>query len=122
MMIGALVEAIEFPTEAGGEQGIRGEAGRRVLRGGDAGVAGLDGVWVFGGESAEAIQQSRAVLKLEEVYGAITYYVANQKEIDGYLAEGEVEYARLAAEARRKDPELYERLEEIRKTKLVSRP
>jgi uncharacterized protein (DUF433 family) len=74
------------------------------------------------GEPAEAIQQSFPALKLEEVYGAITYYLANQKEIDRYLAAEEVEYARQVAEARQRDPELYERLEEIRKSKLVSRP
>lgn len=74
------------------------------------------------GESAEAIQQSFPALKLEEVYGAITYYLANQKEIDGYLKAAEVEYARQMAEARQRDPKLYERLEEIRRSKLASQP
>ncbi len=37
------------------------------------------------GESAEAICQNFEVLRLEEVYGAITYYLAHQSEIDAYL-------------------------------------
>lgn len=41
------------------------------------------------GISPERIVQSFPVLTLEEVYGAITYYLANQAEIDDYLKEGE---------------------------------
>lgn len=38
------------------------------------------------GESAETICQSFEVLQLEEVYGAIAYYLANQAAVDAYLA------------------------------------
>ncbi len=37
------------------------------------------------GESAETIWQNFRLLQLEEVYGAITYYLANQADIDAYL-------------------------------------
>jgi uncharacterized protein (DUF433 family) len=37
------------------------------------------------GESAETICQNFEVLQLEEVYGAIAYYLANQRAIDAYL-------------------------------------
>jgi uncharacterized protein (DUF433 family) len=37
------------------------------------------------GESAETICQNFELLRLEEVYGAIAHYLANQAEIDGYL-------------------------------------
>ena len=37
------------------------------------------------GESAETICQNFELLRLEEVYGAITYYLANQADIDVYL-------------------------------------
>jgi uncharacterized protein (DUF433 family) len=37
------------------------------------------------GESAETICQNFELLQLEEVYGAIAYYLANQADIDGYL-------------------------------------
>lgn len=38
------------------------------------------------GESPETICQNFELLRLEEVYGAIAYYLANQADIDGYLA------------------------------------
>jgi hypothetical protein len=37
------------------------------------------------GESAETIQQQYPSLTLEEVYGAITYYLGHQDEVDAYL-------------------------------------
>jgi len=37
------------------------------------------------GDSPETISQNFELLRLEEVYGAIAYYLANQAEIDAYL-------------------------------------
>jgi uncharacterized protein (DUF433 family) len=37
------------------------------------------------GESPETICQNFELLRLEEVYGAIAYYLANQVDIDAYL-------------------------------------
>jgi uncharacterized protein (DUF433 family) len=37
------------------------------------------------GESPETICQNFELLRLEEVYGAIAYYLANQTDIDAYL-------------------------------------
>lgn len=37
------------------------------------------------GESPETICQNFELLRLEEVYGAIAYYLANQNDIDAYL-------------------------------------
>jgi uncharacterized protein (DUF433 family) len=37
------------------------------------------------GESPETICQNFELLRLEEVYGAIAYYLANQADIDSYL-------------------------------------
>lgn len=37
------------------------------------------------GESAETICQNFELLRLEEVYGAIAYYLANQAAVDVYL-------------------------------------
>ena len=37
------------------------------------------------GHSAETIAQQYPSLSLEEVYGAITYYLANKDEVDQYL-------------------------------------
>lgn len=38
------------------------------------------------GESPETIRQSFEILNLEEVFGAITFYLANQTDVDSYLA------------------------------------
>jgi uncharacterized protein (DUF433 family) len=37
------------------------------------------------GESPETICENFHLLRLEEVYGAIAYYLANQADIDAYL-------------------------------------
>jgi uncharacterized protein (DUF433 family) len=37
------------------------------------------------GESPETICENFQLLRLEEVYGAIAYYLANQADIDAYL-------------------------------------
>src|SRR5205823_3482378 len=49
------------------------------------------------GDSPETIRQNYEVLTLEEVYGAIAFYLANQPDIDKYL----VEHERLCAENRK---------------------
>ena len=41
------------------------------------------------GAAPESIAQSFPALTLEEVYGAIAFYLAHQTEIDAYLQEGE---------------------------------
>ena len=57
-----------------------------VLRVGDTRVM-LDSVVAafHQGHSAETIAQQYPALSLEEVYGAIAYYLANQTEVDQYL-------------------------------------
>ena len=47
------------------------------------------------GASPESIQRSFPTLTLEQVYGAITFYLAHESEIDGYLERGEEELERL---------------------------
>jgi len=58
------------------------------------------------------------VLTLEQVYGAIAFYLAHDQEIDAYLAESErqaeAQGAELNARARAARPELFERLERAR--------
>jgi uncharacterized protein (DUF433 family) len=59
---------------------------RGVLRVGSLGVS-LDSVVIAfqEGHSPETIQQLYPALNLEEVYGAIAYYLANQTQVDQYL-------------------------------------
>ena len=68
------------------------------------------------GESPEGIAESFPALRLEQVYGAIAFYLANQGAIDAYLEEGKVEFGRLREEGRRKHPLLYAKLEAARRS------
>src|SRR5271166_6164441 len=45
------------------------------------------------GESPETICQNFELLRLEEVYGAIAYYLAYQAEIDAYLVRQDEKWA-----------------------------
>ena len=66
------------------------------------------------GKSPESIRWSFPVLTLEEVYGAIAFYLANQAKIDRYLIESEIKFEKEAAirraQFRKENPELYKRL------------
>jgi len=57
-----------------------------------------------GGESAESIQRSFSTLTLEQVHGAIAYYLAHVAEIDRYLIEGERELEKLKRASREAYP------------------
>jgi len=63
------------------------------------------------GLSPEAIVQNFDTLSLEQVYGAITYYLAHREEVDDHLLKNEAKYDALLEEARAKHPDLYELLE-----------
>jgi uncharacterized protein (DUF433 family) len=66
------------------------------------------------GAAPESIAQSFPAVTLEEVYGAIAFYLAHQTEIDAYLQEGEREFEALRQQARQSNPLLYRKLEEAR--------
>lgn len=72
------------------------------------------------GSSPESIQESFPALTLEQVYGAIAYYLANKDVIDKYLADDEQEFEKLRQASRAANPELYEKLERARKNILTS--
>lgn len=66
------------------------------------------------GAAPETIRRSFPLLTLEEVYGAITFYLAHENEIDEYLQRSDAEFD-AQADARRQElkaskPELYERV------------
>jgi uncharacterized protein (DUF433 family) len=66
------------------------------------------------GESPEGIVESFPALSLEQVFGAVAFYLANRESIDAYLRNGRNEFARMRDEARRKHPALYSKLEAVR--------
>jgi uncharacterized protein (DUF433 family) len=68
------------------------------------------------GLSPESIQADCfPILSLEQVYGAITYYLGNRAEVDKYLQAEDAEYESLRDELRAAYPTLWRRLDEIRR-------
>ena len=55
------------------------------------------------------------VLTLEQVYGAIAYYLANRQQVDAELQAADAEFAALREATRGKEPEFYRRLAEARR-------
>lgn len=70
------------------------------------------------GAAPESMQRAFPLLTLEEIYGAITFYLAHEREIDAYLAQAEatfeVQARALNAAARTDNHALFQRLEEAR--------
>ena len=70
------------------------------------------------GAAPETIRRSFPTLTLEEVYGALTFYLAHEQEVDDYLKQSEVELDVQAQQRREQlrsqNPELYERLVKAR--------
>lgn len=67
------------------------------------------------GASPEKIVHSFPTLKLSQVYGAIAYYLDNEKLINDYIAEGERELERIIPPLSRSNPGLFARLEAARR-------
>ena len=67
------------------------------------------------GQTAESLAQSFPVLTLEQVYGAIAYYLANREVIDVYLRQQEADFAQLAQDLRQRDPMFYQKLADARR-------
>jgi uncharacterized protein (DUF433 family) len=66
------------------------------------------------GESPETIQQNFPSLTLEQVYGAIAFYLGRQDEVDANIRQGEEEVHRLAPPLQQRKPEAYTRLQRAR--------
>jgi uncharacterized protein (DUF433 family) len=67
------------------------------------------------GESPETILQNFDTLTLEQVYGAITFYLANQPAIDRYLQTQQRRVSEMLRAAEPLAAELRSRLEAARK-------
>lgn len=67
------------------------------------------------GKSAETIAQSFPTLTLEQVYGAIAFYLQHRAEIDVYLQQGQRDYETQRQAAREADPIFYQKMAEARR-------
>jgi uncharacterized protein (DUF433 family) len=77
------------------------------------------------GVAPESLQRAFPLLTLEEIYGAITFYLAHAQEIDAYLEQAEAEFASQArdlnAAARAANPGLFQRLQKVRQARKTAR-
>lgn len=71
------------------------------------------GFW--NGDSPETIAQSFPTLTLEQIYGAIAFYLAHQAEVDEYIRQGEAEFDEMRRRAREADPMFYQKIGEARR-------
>ena len=67
------------------------------------------------GQTAEAIAQAFPVLSLEQVYGAITYYLGHRDEVDRYLDGRRQDFDAARQAARDADPMFYQKLADAKK-------
>jgi uncharacterized protein (DUF433 family) len=74
------------------------------------------------GHTAESIQQSFPVLTLEQVYGAITYYLAHREAIEAYLREQEAVFDTLKETLRQNNPQMAKRIDAIKQQYQTTRP
>ena len=66
------------------------------------------------GDSPESIAQNFSLLSLEQVYGAIAFYLGNRRIVDEYLEESEAEFQQLRRQCREQNSLLYKTLEAAR--------
>jgi uncharacterized protein (DUF433 family) len=64
----------------------------------------------WNGQTAESIAQSFPTLSLEQVYGAIAFYLGHRDEVDGFLAKRRDDFEAARDKARAVDPAFYAKL------------
>jgi len=72
------------------------------------------------GASPESIQRSFPSLTLEQVHGALAFYLSHQTEVDRYLVQDEKEFEGLQETSHETNSEWYEKLRRAREETLTS--
>ena len=68
------------------------------------------------GQSPESIAQSLPVLTLEQVYGAIAFFLAHQSEVETYLEKAKTtDFETKRKASRDSDPMFYQKLADARR-------
>ena len=71
------------------------------------------------GAAPETIRQNFPTLSLEQIHGAIAFYLGHQHEAETYLSDLEKKWDELERGAKPASPELQQRIEEARKRRLT---
>src|SRR5260221_10597693 len=72
------------------------------------------------GASPESIQRSFPSLTLEQVHGALAFYLSHQTEVDRYLVQGEEEFEGLQGTSHETHSDWYDKLRRAREETLTS--
>ena len=72
------------------------------------------------GASPESIQRSFPSVTLEQVHGALAFYLSHKSEVDAYLASGEADFEKLSQASRVKHSDWYDKLRRARDETLAS--
>lgn len=67
------------------------------------------------GQTPESIAQSFPILTLEEIYGAIAFYLAHRTEIETYLETAKTGFEMKRKASRESDPMFYQKLADARR-------
>ncbi len=67
------------------------------------------------GETPEGIADSFPALRLEDIFGALAFYMANRESVDEHLADGRREFDVLRQESRQGHPALSAKIAEARR-------
>src|SRR5437773_10607443 len=73
------------------------------------------------GASPESIERSFPSLTLEQVHGALAFYLSHQTEVDRYLVQGEKEFEGLQETSHETHSDWYEKLRRAREETLISK-
>jgi hypothetical protein len=73
------------------------------------------------GESPDGIAESFPALTLEQIYGALAFYLGHRDMIDAYLCAGKADFAHLREQARLDHPALYAKIEAAREGTVIPR-
>ena len=65
------------------------------------------------GLSPESIADNFDSVSLEQVYGAITFYLSHRDEVDRHLMRDRIKFDTLRKQARESNPLLYRKLDEM---------
>jgi uncharacterized protein (DUF433 family) len=88
-----------------------------ALRVGDTRISLDSVVYAFqAGHSPETIMQQYPALSLEEIYGSITYYLANRAEVEAYLARQDSLWEEFRRKVEQHPNPVMERLRALKKS------
>jgi len=73
------------------------------------------------GESPEGTVESFPGLALDQVNGALSFYLANREMVDAYLVRQKQEFQRMRQEAREKDPAFYAKMDAAKRARQALR-